>query len=249
MTAHSRPPRTPGGARFRAAVARRSAAGEAVFVPFLVAGDPTFEQSVALARVLTESGADALEVGLPFSDPPADGPVVQAADHRALSSGMTTARALSWVARVREFTDIPISLLAYHNLVLQAGIDAFYARAAEVGVDAVLVADLPPEHASASVAAAVQHGVAPVFLASELSTPARLDRIASVCDGYVYALARVGVTGARESVATGLSGALTRMGDHIGLPRLVGFGISSPEHVLAARRAGQFDFTVGRTDI
>jgi tryptophan synthase alpha chain len=236
---------TRGGRRIAATVARCHAEDRGAFVPFLVIGDPTFDQSLALADVLVDSGADALELGLPFSDPPADGPVIQAADGRALAAGMTTARVFEWLAAFRKQHDTPISLLVYLNLVLQYGVDAFYARCGELHIDAVLVADLPPEHAAPVVAAGRQHNVATVFLASELSTPERLARIATVCDGYVYALARVGITGEQRAVDAGLSDALGRMTHHIPLPHLVGFGISSPAHVRAALAAGADGVIVG----
>lgn len=231
--------------RFEALVDRCRAEDRGVFVPFLVIGDPDPETSLILARDLVEAGADALELGLPFSDPPADGPVVQQADRRALAAGMTTSKALDWVADLRDHTDVPVSFLVYFNLVLQFGVDAFYARCAEVGVDAVLVADLPPEHAADVVRAAREAGVSTVFLASELSTPERLERIAEVCRGYVYALARVGVTGARSDVLPTLGPALDRMRAALPLPLLVGFGISTPEHARAAMKAGADGFIVG----
>ena len=238
-------PRTRGGRRFTDLSARCAAEDRGAFVPFLVIGDPDFEQGLALADALVEAGADALELGLPFSDPPADGPVIQAADQRALAAGMTTPRALDWLARLRETHDVPVSLLVYYNLVLQYGEEAFYARLGELQIDAVLVADLPPEHADSVLDAARRHGVATVFLASELSTPARLERIAGVCDGYVYALARVGVTGERAQVNTALEGALARMRAALDLPLLVGFGISSPDHVRSALAAGADGVIVG----
>lgn len=231
--------------RFEALAARCKAEKRGVFVPFLVVGDPDPTTSLRMARALVDAGADALELGLPFSDPPADGPVVQAADERALAAGVTTATVFEWIGELRKTTDVPVSLLVYYNLVLQFGVEAFYARAAEVGVDAVLVADLPPEHSDAVVAAARPAGVSTVYLASELSTPERLERIARVCRGYVYALARVGVTGARSDVVPTLEPALDRMRSALGLPLLVGFGISSPDNVRAALSAGADGVIVG----
>ena len=231
--------------RITAAVQARTAAGQGAFVPFLVLGDPDFETSLALAKTLAESGADALELGFAFSDPPADGPVIQRADERALAAGMTPAKAFDLIEVLHRTHAIPVSLLVYYNLVLQFGVDAFYRRAAAVGVDAVLVADLPPEHARDAVEAARKHGVAPVFLASELSPPARLERIASLAEGYIYALARVGVTGEQADVDPNLSAALDRMRAATDLPLLAGFGIGGPDQALAARRAGADGVIVG----
>jgi len=231
--------------RFPRLAARAAAEGQALFVPFLVVGDPDPDLSLQLALDLVEAGADALELGFAFSDPPADGPVVQAADQRALAAGMTVAGAFDWIARLRQHTQVPVSLLVYYNLVLQHDVDTFYTRADEVGVDAVLVADLPPEHADPVLAAARDNSVATVFLMSELSTPERLARIGEVCRGYVYALSRVGVTGARTEVRTGLADSLARMRAATTLPLLVGFGIATPDHVRAARRAGADGVIVG----
>ena len=234
-----------GGQRFVDMVAHCHQEDRGAFMPFLVIGDPTFDASLALADALVEAGADGLELGLPFSDPPADGPVVQAANNRALADGMTPERGFEWIAKVREKHDLPTSMLVYMNLVMQYGVDAFFARAAQVGLDAILIADLPPEHGDEVVQAARTHGVASVFLASELSTQERLERIGEGCDGYVYALARVGVTGERTAVNTGLGDSLSRMEQAIAYPRLVGFGISSPEHVRAALTAGADGVIVG----
>ncbi len=231
--------------RITAAVRARNAAGQGAFVPFLVIGDPDFETSLVLAKALVQAGADALELGFAFSDPPADGPVIQRADERALAAGITPPRAFDLIEALQKTHAIPVSLLVYYNLVLQFGVDAFYARAAAAGVDAVLVADLPPEHAADAVRAAKRHGVAPVFLASELSPPARLERIAALAEGYVYALARVGVTGEQRAIDPNLAAALERMRAATDLPLLAGFGIGGPAQALAARRAGADGVIVG----
>ncbi|MEL6347233.1 MAG: tryptophan synthase subunit alpha [Myxococcota bacterium] len=231
--------------RFHALTARCRAEDRGVFVPFLVIGDPEPGLGLSLALELVKAGADALELGLPFSDPPADGPVIQAADQRALAAGMTTPKAFEWLAALREQTDVPVSLLVYLNLVMQYGVEAFYAQAAAVGVDAVLIADLPPEHSEMVLGAARRHHVSTVFLASELSSPQRLARIGAVCRGYVYALARVGITGTRDDVDPALGPALSRMANTIDLPLLVGFGISRPAHVRAALAAGADGVIVG----
>ncbi|TVQ86778.1 MAG: tryptophan synthase subunit alpha [Deltaproteobacteria bacterium] len=231
--------------RFSDLIPTVRAQGRGAFVPFVVLGDPDLATSVALARALCEAGSDALELGFPFSDPPADGPVIQAADVRALQAGTTPPACFEAIESIRGFTQVPISLLVYYNLVLRFGIDAFYARAAEVGVDAVLIADLPPEHAGEILTAAEAHGVDPVFLASELSTPVRLRRIAEVCRGYVYCLARVGVTGTRNDLGAAVGESLARFREAFDLPLLLGFGISSPAHVRAALASGADGVIVG----
>ncbi len=224
--------------RIRAVVERLVARDEIAFVPFVVLGDPDLATSLALIEALVEAGADALELGLPFSDPPADGPVVQAADLRALAAGTTPPAAMELLDEVRARWDIPVSLLIYYNLALQYGLDAFYKRAAKAGVDAILIADVPLEEAAPALAAARTHGVAPVFIASELSTTERLTRLAEVAQGYVYTVARVGITGEQRRVGGALAATLKRLRQATDLPALVGFGIAAPEHVRAVRAAG-----------
>jgi tryptophan synthase alpha chain len=225
----------------------RSAAHQGAFVPFLVLGDPTLEVSERLCDELVAAGADALELGFPFSDPPADGPVLQAAATRALRSGSTTARCFQMIAALRRRHDVPVSLLLYVNLIVQMGIDAFYARCADVGVDAVLIADVPLEEAAPFVSSARAHGVAPVFLASALSSPRRLARIAELAEhgAYLYAVARVGITGEQTGVDPSLSPTLRRLRAAVPLPILAGFGIATATHVEAVRAAGADGVIVG----
>ena len=224
--------------RIRQAVAAARARGDVAFVPFLVLGDPDLATSLRLVEALVDAGADALELGLPFSDPPADGPVVQAADLRALAAGTTPPAAFEMLDEIKRRWDIPVSLLLYYNLILQCGVEAFYARAAAAGVDAVLIADVPLEESGPSVAAARRHNIAPICIASELSSPVRLAAVAEVAQGYIYTVARVGITGERQAVAGGLSDTLSRLRQATDLPALVGFGISTPAHVRAAADAG-----------
>ncbi len=212
---------------------------EGAFMPFLVLSDPDAHTSLALTDALVEAGADLLEFGFAFSDPPADGPVVQAADLRALESGATTRGNFALLAQIRRrHPDVPVALLVYANLVFQYGVDAFYARCAAVGVDAVLVADVPLEESAAFVAAASTHGVAPVFIGSELSTEQRLKETNNVGRGYLYSVAKLGTTGEASEVSDALGATLARFREHVELPLLAGFGISTPDHVRAVLAAG-----------
>ncbi len=233
--------------RLKRAVLARTQAGETAFVPFVVAGDPGAEECAGLCDELVAAGADALEIGFPFSDPPADGPVIQAAATRALRAGATTESSFALLASLKRRHEIPVSLLLYVNLVLQYGIDRFYARCAEVGVDAVLLADVPLEEAAPFVAMARTHGVAPVFIASALTSPTRLARIAEHAhDGaYLYAVARVGITGEQTSVDPSLRPTLARLRAAVPLPVLAGFGIATPDHVDVVRDAGADGVIVG----
>ena len=221
--------------------------GRLAFVPFLVVGDPDAEGFLRLVEATVTAGADVLELGFPFSDPPADGPVIQAADARALRAGITTERAFELCAEVRRRHRIPISLLVYFNLVLQAGIENFYRRARESGVDAVLVADVPLELSEPLRQAATAHHVAPVFLASAVTTATRARSLQAMSEAYIYAAARVGITGVQTQLAGSALDALVRRlrGAGIELPVLAGFGLSRPEHVRAVAAAGADGAIVG----
>lgn len=216
-----------------------NAKGDGAFMPFFVLGDPDLETSHRVVDALVDGGADVLEFGFPFSDPPADGPVIQAADVRALKAGVTPAMCLQFIRDVRERHAQPIALLLYYNLILQHGVKRFFADAAAAGVSAVLVADVPLEESGPIQAAAAATGtICNVMIGSELSTDARLKQIAGVAGGFLYAVSRVGITGEQRDVASGLEAQLARFRAAVPLPTLVGFGISVPSHVAAAMKAG-----------
>jgi len=205
---------------------------------FVMLGDPDPETSAAILDALVEGGADMLEVGIPFSDPVADGPVIQAAAVRALAAGTRTADCFRLLGEFRtRHPDVPVGILTYANLVMARGREAFYAAAAEAGVDSVLVADVPLIEADPFLAAARSAGVAPVLIAAPNTPPERLTRIAAEGEGYTYCVARAGVTGADAEVrfAGEVIAALAAAGAP---PPVLGFGISEPEHVRLALRAG-----------
>jgi tryptophan synthase alpha chain len=203
-------------------------------VAFGVLGDPTPERSLLAIRELVRAGADGLELGIPFSDPIADGPVIQAAATRALAAGASTEACLGVVRRARdEFPDLPIGLLVYANLVLHRDPDAFYRQAAESGADSVLVPDLPAVEAPPIVAIARARGVAPVLIAPPNADDAKLRLISAMTEGYTYVTAREGVTGADER-GDDRSGILSTLRNLGAPPALLGFGISTAQQ---ARRA------------
>ena len=229
--------------RYQQSLAKK---GSPLFIPFSVVGDPNRETSEEVIMTLVESGADALELGLPFSDPPADGPTIQAADARALEAGVTTDDCFTILASVRAKTDILIGLLVYYNLVLQRGIEKFYSDCAEAGVDSVLIADLPLDHIEEVTLAAKSAGVAPVMLVSELTSDDRLEKIAKVADGYLYVVSYVGITGVEDAVLESkLKGLLTKIRSYTDLPLCVGFGINTPEQARAVVDAGADGVIVG----
>ena len=209
----------------------------AAFVPFLVAGDPDLDTTEELLVALARAGADAIEIGVPFSDPIADGPVIQAASERALAGGATLARILARVARVRGRLGVPLVLFSYANPILALGAERFAEQAAASGIDGVLVVDLPPEEAAGEVAPALAaHGVDRIFLLAPTSGRERVDRVAREGSGFVYFVSRTGVTGEREALPEELPRQLAALRRRLRLPVVVGFGISTPEQVAAAAR-------------
>ena len=225
--------------RYRRMFAELGARREGAFVPFAVLGDPDPIASLAVLRALVRGGADALELGIPFSDPVADGPTIQAADVRALAAGTRTRDAWNLIAAIRaDHPDLPIGLLVYANLVEARGLDDFYGRAAEAGVDSVLVADVPTLEAGPFVVAARRQGVLPVLIATPNCSDSHLRDVARLTRGYTYVVTRTGVTGADERAATDHRVLLSRLQAFGAPPAILGFGISRPEHVRAALTAG-----------
>ena len=212
---------------------------DGAFVPFLMLGDPEPATSVELVRALVRGGADALELGIPFSDPVADGPVIQAAATRALASGTRASDAWDIIATIRaEHPELPVGLLVYANLVLHDSADVFYRRAACAGVDSVLVADLPLREAAPVDAIAEHHGIAPVHIAPPNADRNRLAAIARASKGYVYVTSRSGVTGVDECLHEGSRQIMADLRDAGAPPALLGFGISRPAHVRQAIELG-----------
>lgn len=212
--------------------------GEGAFIPFVVAGDPDFETSLEIVKTYVDNGADALEIGFPFSDPVADGPTVQDADLRALNSGMTTKRGFEFIKRIREFSSIPIGLLVYYNLIYKMGVDKFYKNAKESGVNGVLSADLPPEEAETAVTSARKHDIDQIFMVAQTTSNERLQSISKMCSGFLYVVAVMGITGARTNLESSTVELISRVKEHSNLPIAVGFGISKPEHVRSVIDAG-----------
>lgn len=223
------------GQRYRALFAHR----RSVFVPFFMLGDPDLETSAALLRAALAAGADALELGIPFSDPVADGPAIQRAALRARAAGATPERCFAMIATLREeFPTVPIGLLTYANLVVHGGSDPFYGRAHAAGVDSVLIADVPARESEPFSRDARAHGVAPILIAPPNASAETVSRIARDSDAYTYVVARKGVTGAGDRVALAHSALLEALRKEGAPPPLIGFGISRPEHLRAALDAG-----------
>ncbi|WP_286933503.1 tryptophan synthase subunit alpha [Leclercia sp. UBA5958] len=224
--------------RYDNVFAELKARKEGAFVPFVTLGDPSPDHSLKIIDTLIEAGADALELGIPFSDPLADGPTIQNATLRAFAAGVTPTQCFEILATVRQkYPTIPIGLLMYANLVFSRGIDAFYAECARVGVDSVLVADVPVEESAPFRQAAMRHNVAPIFICPPNADDELLRQIASYGRGYTYLLSRAGVTGAENKAALPLHHLVAKLAEYNAAPPLQGFGISSPDQVKAAIEA------------
>jgi tryptophan synthase alpha chain len=212
--------------------------GRGAFVPFVVIGDPAADDSLAIIQALVESGADALELGIPFSDPIADGPVIQASAVRALGAGATPEKCFNTIAKIRgRYPETPIGLLVYANLVVANGQENFYTLAAESKVDSVLIADVPVFEAEPFVASATEQGIHQIFIAPPNADDALLKRVAELTKGYTYVVARSGVTGTGEHLRD-QGDIFAKLKSFGSPPCLLGFGISKPEHVRAAIKAG-----------
>lgn len=205
--------------------------GSPKLVAYVTAWDPDRDTSAAVIRAAAREGADVIEVGVPFSDPIADGPVIQRATERALAAGGTLEGTLDLVSSVRSEVDVPLVLFTYVNPVVRYGFDRFAERAAGCGVDGVLLLDLPIEEAEGMNAALTKHSLDQIFLVSPTTTDARLDDAARWGRGFLYAISRLGVTGVRESVSGSAAPLVARIREHSTLPIALGFGISRPEHV------------------
>jgi tryptophan synthase alpha chain len=205
--------------------------GRPGLVTYTTAGDPDLPRSAEILKALDRAGADVLEVGVPFSDPLADGPVIQRATERALAAGSSLRASLSLIEEVRAQVDAPIVVFSYANPIMRMGVDVFARRAAQAGVDGVLALDLPIEEAADFRASLRAAGLDTIFLLSPTTTDTRIRKAAELGSGFLYGISRLGVTGARDSVASGAEALVRRIRAHSSLPIALGFGISRPEHV------------------
>jgi tryptophan synthase alpha chain len=207
--------------------------GGKAFIPFVTAGDPDLETTILVVRELERSGAHIVELGIPFSDPVADGPTIQRSSERALRQGYRIADYLNAVVSIRRQTEIPLVLFSYFNPILQYGLEKLAHDARAAGVDGILVTDLTPEEGQDYCACLGRHGLDPVFLAAPTSSAERIGRIADCCRGFLYVVSRTGVTGAQEELSNAIQPTLSRVRACTQLPVVVGFGISRPDQVRA----------------
>lgn len=229
-------PQSAVGAAFASAAKEKRAA----FVPYITAGDPTLETTPLLLEALEDAGADVIELGVPFSDPMADGPVNQRAAYRALEAGTTLTGILEMIAAhrassaERDRARVPIVLFTYFNPIFARGVEAFAEQAAAAGVDGVLCVDAPPEETQEDLVPALrEHGIDPIFLLAPTSPRERIKLVAGCSSGFVYYVSRVGITGEKAELAPTLLADVKKLRRRVGLPVAVGFGISTPEQVRA----------------
>ncbi|MFX1451642.1 MAG: tryptophan synthase subunit alpha [Promethearchaeota archaeon] len=218
---------------------------EGVFIPFITLGDPSQDFSLKLIKVLSENGADIIELGIPFSDPIADGPTIQASSQRALNNGMNTDIAFELVSKIREFTNIPIIFLTYYNLVLQRGLSKFFSDAKKSGVEGIVIPDLPIEEAAPALDFAKKNDVHIIFMVTPTTNEARFHKILEVAGGFIYFMAVLGTTGARKNLENITRESLLRILPITNLPIAVGFGISKAEHIRELVKIGAHGMIVG----
>jgi tryptophan synthase alpha chain len=205
--------------------------GELGIIAYITAGDPSLDATHKFVLALAEAGADVIELGIPFSDPLADGPTIQRASERALKAGTTLAGVIDLVARIRQSSQVPLVLFGYYNPIFQMGLEKFAAAASSAGADGVLVTDLTPEESVDYRRILAAHHLDTVFLGAPTSTDERLSTIAAVTSGFLYLISRTGVTGAKDSLPDDLPALLRRARAITTIPIALGFGISLPGHV------------------
>jgi tryptophan synthase alpha chain len=231
--------------RYTETFARLEKQNETAFIPFTVAGDPDCETSERILRAYIDGGADILEIGYPFSDPIADGPVNQRASQRAITAGLDHGKFFALVKKVRAKSDLPMGVLIYANSVLHLGYREFCKRAADAGIDSILVADMPPEESLELQSAMERCGLGRVFIVTELTPPDRMRFICSQVDSFVYVVSRLGATGVGAHFSASMAPTIKSLKTVTDKPLAVGFGIATPQHVAAVRKAGAHAAIVG----
>lgn len=214
-------------------------------IPFFVIGDPDFNTSLEIVKSAIDAGADILELGIPFSDPIADGPTIQKADVRALSKGQTVEKSLDFIRQIKQYKDIPIGLLLYYNLIFQKGTKEFFDDFHDAGVNSILIADLSIDDFGEVVPFAQHAGLDTVFMITPNTEDERIKKITAQTTGFIYAVSLLGVTGSRETLSDSVEVLVKRIKMLCNLPVCVGFGISKPEHAAAVAKAGADGIIIG----
>ncbi len=217
----------------------------AALIPFFVIGDPDFDTSIEIVKAAIDAGADILELGIPFSDPIADGPTIQKADIRSLKNGMSVTAALEFIGKVKQYRDIPIGLLMYYNLVYKYGTEKFFEDFHKAGVNSVLIADLCIDDADETTGPARDAGLDTVFMVTPNTPDERMKLIASKTTGFIYTVSLLGVTGSRNELGGAVEQLVKKLKGVTDIPVCVGFGISKPEHAATVAAAGADGVIIG----
>lgn len=217
----------------------------AALIPFFVIGDPDEQTCLELVKTAIDAGADVLELGIPFSDPVADGPTIQKADIRAMNAGMTPAKALAFIKKVTDYKPLPIGLLVYYNLIFHYGVEKFFADFKAAGGTSVLVADLCIDDADEIAPAAKTAGLETVFMVTPNTSKERIERIAAETTGFIYTVSLMGTTGERSGLSDRVKPLIARLKKHTDKPICVGFGISTPKHAKEVAQAGADGVIIG----
>lgn len=207
--------------------------GRTAFIPYIMAGDPSLARTKKLVKLLEECGADIIELGVPFSDPLADGPVIQAASERALKKGVTLTKVLDTVRELRKSTEVPIVLMTYFNPIFKYGEEIFPGDAKAAGVDGIIVPDLPPDEARTLITSSREHGLDTIFLLAPTSTPKRMKLVAKSSTGFIYYVSITGITGARLTLDASQRGSIEALRAVTKKPVALGFGVSRPSEAKA----------------
>jgi len=218
---------------------------KAALIPFFVIGDPDFDTSLAVIKTAIDAGADILELGIPFSDPIADGPTIQKADIRSMKAGMNVQKAREFIRKIKDYKDIPIGLLMYYNLIYQYGPEKFFADFHAAGVNSVLVADLSIDDADEIIKPSRAAGLDTVFMVTPNADAERMKLIASKTTGFIYTVSLLGVTGSRDILSSAVEGMVGKLKKLTAVPVCVGFGISKPQHAAAVAAAGADGVIIG----
>ena len=215
---------------------RLSKANEAALIPYVTVGYPSLELTRQLVPIIARQGADLIELGVPFSDPMADGATVQRASQAALEQGVSLDDCLAVAAEARRTNEVPLLFMSYYNPIFKYGLEAFACDCSQAGVDGLIIPDLPPEEAAELKLVCEAVGIDLIFLVAPTSTDERLQKVAEMASGFIYCVSLTGVTGARSEMGEGIEDMLERVRRHTDLPLVVGFGISTPEHVARVSR-------------
>jgi tryptophan synthase alpha chain len=210
--------------------------GKKTFIPYIMAGDPSLESTKDIVQMFEECGADIVELGVPFTDPLADGPIIQRASERALNAGVTLKKVIAFVRELRQNTQIPIVLMTYYNPVFKYGEEHFVRDAKDAGVDGIIIPDLPPDEAGSLIRSSKKISLDTIFLLAPTSTPERIKKVAKASRGFIYYVSVTGITGSRLLLDGSIETLVSEIREYTDKPIAVGFGVSTPEEASAVSK-------------